>query len=49
MMVEHHEGAIEMATTEKFEGEYPAAIELAEAIIVGQQTEIDEMNGLLIP
>jgi len=47
MMIEHHEGAIEMATIEQSDGEYPAAIDLAEAITSVQQTEIDEMDGLL--
>jgi uncharacterized protein (DUF305 family) len=47
MMIEHHEGAIEMATAEQSDGEYPAAIDLAEAIIAGQQAEIDEMHDLL--
>ena len=47
MMIEHHEGAIEMATIEQSDGEYPAAIDLAEAITSVQQTELDEMDGLL--
>lgn len=47
MMIEHHEGAIEMATTEQSEGEYPDAVALAEAIISAQEAEIDQMESLL--
>lgn len=47
MMIEHHEGAIEMAESEQAEGEYPAAIDLAEAIATAQQEEIDLMGQLL--
>ena len=47
MMIEHHEGAIEMAQTEQRDGEFPDAIALAEAIESGQQAEIELMEGLL--
>jgi len=47
MMIEHHEGAIEMARTELKDGAYPAAQQLARAIIDGQQSEIDTMTKLL--
>lgn len=47
MMVRHHEGAIAMAKTLKAEGDSAEAAELADAIIAGQQAEIDEMQGLL--
>ncbi len=47
MMIEHHEGAIEMATTEQSAGEHPEAIELAETIIDAQQDEIEQMEALL--
>jgi uncharacterized protein (DUF305 family) len=47
MMVEHHEGAVEMATTEKDKGEYGPATELADAVITAQTAEIREMNKLL--
>ncbi|MFC6286025.1 DUF305 domain-containing protein [Nocardioides sp. GCM10027113] len=47
MMIEHHEGAIEMAGTEIAEGEFPEAIELAEQIRDGQQAEIEQMEQLL--
>jgi uncharacterized protein (DUF305 family) len=47
MMVEHHEGAVEMATTEKDKGEYGPAKTLADDIITAQNAEITEMNKLL--
>ena len=47
MMIEHHEGAIEMAQTEQADGEYPAAVELAESIETSQQGEIGLMERLL--
>jgi uncharacterized protein (DUF305 family) len=47
MMVEHHEGAVEMATTEKAEGEDPAATALAGDIVTAQTAEISEMKKLL--
>lgn len=47
MMIEHHKGAIEMATTETSEGEYPETVDLAETIIEAQQAEIEEMEALL--
>lgn len=47
MMVEHHQGAIEMAQTEVDEGENADAIALAEKIISDQEAEIEEMDGLL--
>jgi uncharacterized protein (DUF305 family) len=47
MMVEHHEGAVRMATTEKQEGRYGPARKLADAVISGQSAEIQEMNKLL--
>ncbi|MEY2848389.1 MAG: hypothetical protein RI885_1054 [Actinomycetota bacterium] len=46
-MIEHHNGAIEMAQTELDEGEYPEATELAQTIINAQQAEIDEMTEIL--
>lgn len=49
MMIEHHEGAIEMARTEQADGEYADAIELAEAIETAQTEEIQTMQGLLTP
>lgn len=46
-MVAHHEGAIAMAEDVKANGDDPRVQELADAIIAGQQAEIDEMRGLL--
>ncbi|EKX68469.1 DUF305 domain-containing protein [Streptomyces ipomoeae] len=47
MMVEHHEGAVEMATTEKEKGRYGPAKKMADDIITAQNAEIEEMNKLL--
>jgi uncharacterized protein (DUF305 family) len=46
MMVLHHEGAIEMAEQELAEGKYQPTKDLAQAVITGQQAEIEEMNAL---
>jgi uncharacterized protein (DUF305 family) len=47
MMIEHHEGAIEMARTEQADGRYPTAVALAEQIESAQEAEIATMQGLL--
>ena len=47
LMIQHHEGAITMAKEELANGKNPEMQTLAQAIISGQQKEIDEMNGLL--
>ncbi|MGW1275053.1 DUF305 domain-containing protein, partial [Streptomyces sp. NPDC002491] len=47
MMVEHHEGAVAMANTEKNKGEYAPAMSLADDIVAAQTAEITEMNKLL--
>ena len=47
MMIEHHEGAIEMAQTERSDGEFGRAVELAEQIESAQQDEISTMQNLL--
>jgi uncharacterized protein (DUF305 family) len=47
MMVEHHEGAIAMAETEQEDGHFPAALDLADAVIEAQQAEIAAMESLL--
>lgn len=47
MMIEHHEGAIEMAQTEQADGENPDAIDLAETIEETQASEIETMRELL--
>lgn len=47
MMVEHHEGAVEMAETERDAGQYRPAVELAGGIVDQQTAEIELMDGLL--
>ncbi|CAM5704156.1 DUF305 domain-containing protein [Streptomyces aurantiogriseus] len=47
MMIEHHEGAVDMATTEKDKGEYGPATSMAGDIVTAQTAEIAEMNKLL--
>ncbi|MFJ9098697.1 DUF305 domain-containing protein [Streptomyces sp. NPDC102405] len=47
MMVEHHKGAVEMATTEKAKGEYKDATAMAGDIVTSQNAEISEMKKLL--
>lgn len=47
MMIEHHEGAVEMAEAERSEGRYRPAVDLAGRIIESQTAEIDAMGGLL--
>jgi uncharacterized protein (DUF305 family) len=47
MMIEHHQGAIEMAQIEIGDGENAEAKELAQAIIDAQEAEILAMQGLL--
>ncbi|MEV6959510.1 DUF305 domain-containing protein [Streptomyces sp. NPDC051207] len=47
MMIEHHEGAVEMAATEKSKGRHGPARKLAGAIATAQTEEIAEMNELL--
>ena len=47
MMVEHHEGAIEMAETELEEGEDADALDLAQSITDSQAAEVEEMQALL--
>jgi uncharacterized protein (DUF305 family) len=47
MMIQHHEGAITMASDEVAEGKFEATIAMAESIITSQQAEIDTMLSLL--
>ena len=47
MMIEHHEGAIEMARTEQDEGQNRDAIALAEDIEAAQTAEIATMEDML--
>ena len=46
-MIEHHEGAIEMAEAQVADGEDPEMVALAESIIQSQTAEIAEMQELL--
>ncbi|NYI99795.1 uncharacterized protein (DUF305 family) [Nocardioides thalensis] len=46
MMVEHHEGAVEMAETEQDAGQYRPAVELADRIVTTQTAEIEQMERL---
>jgi uncharacterized protein (DUF305 family) len=46
-MVEHHEGAIDMAQTEVDNGENPDVVALAESIIQSQTAEIATMQEIL--
>jgi len=46
-MIEHHQGAITMAEQIKNEGDSPDVQALADQVITTQQSEVDEMNGLL--
>ncbi|MFD5798694.1 DUF305 domain-containing protein [Streptomyces diastatochromogenes] len=47
LMVEHHQGAVEMATTEKSKGQYGPATGMADDIVSAQNAEIKEMKQLL--
>lgn len=47
MMIDHHQGAIDMAETELAEGENAEAKDMANAIVDAQQSEIDTMKDLL--
>lgn len=49
MMIEHHQGAIEMATTEESGGKYSDAVKLAKKIQKDQAAEITLMESLLQP
>jgi len=46
-MIQHHQGAIEMAEKEIDEGKNPEAIDLAKQIAESQQQEIETMQALL--
>lgn len=47
MLIRHHRGAIEMAETEKVDGQFRPAVDLARSIISSQGGEIAEMEDLL--
>lgn len=47
MMIEHHQGAIEMSRAEQSDGEFALTITLAKSIEAAQREEIDRMQLLL--
>lgn len=47
LMIEHHEGALDMAKTEAADGKNAGALALAAAIQVTQQSEVTQMKALL--
>ncbi|MQA80248.1 MAG: DUF305 domain-containing protein [Streptosporangiales bacterium] len=47
MMIKHHKGAVSMAKTEKSDGSYQPAKDMADDIIASQTAEITEMNKIL--
>ncbi len=47
MMIRHHGGALQMAQVELDDGSNPGVLALAQAIIDGQQAEIDQMQSML--
>ncbi len=47
MMIDHHEGAVQMAQTEIASGANPQAKQMAETIVSTQQREIDQMTAML--
>lgn len=47
MMIEHHQGAVDMAETEAEQGKYDAALEMAEQIEKTQRAEIKQMSSML--
>ncbi|HJR38388.1 MAG TPA: DUF305 domain-containing protein [Nocardioidaceae bacterium] len=47
MMIEHHEGAIEMAKSEQEDGRYKPAVDLAGDIVDSQSQEVATMQDLI--
>lgn len=47
MMIKHHEGAVEMAETQRADGKYGPAVKLADDVITAQTAEIEQMNKML--
>ncbi|MFI6803688.1 DUF305 domain-containing protein [Streptomyces luteogriseus] len=47
LMVEHHEGAVEMAKVEQSKGRHAPAKAMADDIVTAQNAEISEMNKIL--
>lgn len=46
-MIEHHQGAVEMARAEQQDGRYQPAVDLAGDIVSSQSAEIETMQSLL--
>ena len=46
-MIAHHEGAVSMAQTVKASGSNAEVLALADAVIAGQQAEIDQMRAFI--
>lgn len=47
LMVQHHEGAVEMAKTERANGKYGPATQLADDVVTAQTAEIEQMERML--
>lgn len=47
MMIDHHQGAVDMSTTELRDGQSSSAKALAQKITDAQRTEIAQMRGML--
>ena len=47
-MIDHHQGALEMATAAREQAEHQEVRDLAQAIIDAQQAEIDQMRAWLV-
>jgi uncharacterized protein (DUF305 family) len=47
MMIRHHQGAVQMAKTERLQGEYGPARAMAQSIIASQTAQIAQMRTLL--
>ncbi|MFG3371184.1 DUF305 domain-containing protein [Streptomyces sp. NPDC048156] len=47
MMVKHHEGAVTMGRTEKSDGKYGPATQLAADVVTAQTAEIEQMDKML--
>lgn len=47
MMIEHHQGAVDMARAEQRAGQDPRAKQLADSIVEGQQGQISQMQRML--
>ncbi|MFF0310037.1 DUF305 domain-containing protein [Streptosporangium sp. NPDC004379] len=47
MMIAHHEGAVDMAETERAQGADPGAKKLAADIVIAQRAEIGQMRKIL--